>query len=470
MVTATRSRSRSRAAAAILDIDRAVEETRPANVPPADEVAPNLAQGVDELFSAQVSETANDLVNRCSKVRIRRSWFPTSAKIDDTVMAEMTHMSVASVKQISASKRLMKSKHPALVAAKEAFKAINDYVISMTIPLVAVQGMSETEGIRKDGGVRVIRKDDMASFDSRMRYLVGVLDSAIARLQLAMPAIIAEDRERLRATSEELFNENDYPTNLSALVQVIWSFEPTGVDIDWKTLCPEIYERERLAVKKKYEAVVECAATEFAGRLVQYVKQVLDQIGNRTRLNPVSGFGVQNLVVGDAAIPCSVVDAEVVKLLRHEHEPEEIPEGFVLAELRVQNEKGKSTVAWLAAPMSDTEFHTKLRPIESTERKKLFASTVDNLRTELQAFANIGEMLGPYQAIVAESVTKIKQLLTRASPNLDSERIATALRNESFFRGEMQTLLTNVAVTVENQMTSAKAGRRRIDRKLMGKM
>jgi hypothetical protein len=113
-------------------------------------------------------------------VRVRYAWFTTSSKVEDDVLAEMLHQTPQSVREaISAQKRLLKSRHPALVAAKQAFQAVKDYADSLTIPLIALQAGGGD--VRKDGGVRVIQKKDMAEFDERMRYLTGVLTTAVGQ-------------------------------------------------------------------------------------------------------------------------------------------------------------------------------------------------------------------------------------------------------------------------------------------------
>lgn len=459
---------------------KSAKKTKPAEVPenimtniPVDvsvlkEDAGNLFTG----FDAKMTETAEKLVDQCSKVRVRCTWFSTSTKVGDDVIAEMTGMNPKLVKEaMSSSKRLLKSKHEALVAAKQAFQAVQDYVGSMTIPLIALRTVNDGNTLKKDAGVRVIRKQDMTDFDEKMNFLTGVLNTAAQSLQNALPQIIEEDRIRLTATNAKLFNVADYPSDVTSLIGVTWGFEPIGVDLEWEQVCPKIFERERLAAKDKYEAVVECAAVEFAKRFVQYVRQVTDQLGNRTRLRPVETRANLEVAVDDEISVVNADGAEVITLLRHEDEPDEIPEGHVLAELRLAKpDKGRSAVVWMAKPMKMNDFHQHMRPYSSDERKKLYASTVDNLKHELETFRNIGAMLGPYESVISDSVDKVRAMLIEGSQDMNSERIASELRDGTYFRTKMKESLEGVVTRVQAAMGEARNVRRKINKGLIGKV
>lgn len=417
-------------------------------------------------FEKKVEQTAESLLKGCSKVRVRCSWFSTSAKIDDAVMGEMMGDTAKHIRDaISASKRLLKSKDKALVSAKQAFQSITDYVNSMTIPMIALRAASDEEGsLRKDGGVRLIQKKDMAEFDNRMQYLTGVLKTAVQNLQAAMPRIKEEDRERLGKLNSKLFNENDYPEDVTKLVGVEYGFEPIGVDADWEVLCPEIYARESVNARKRYEAVVESAAVEYATRLVKYVEQVTRQLGNRVRLSPKTDF--RKVLVkhdDDTTATVDVSESEVIRKITHADD-DETAEGHVRVRVRLNKDagaKGKSTEVWMKA-MKEADYYTNMQPYETEEKNKLFDSTIDNLKAELEAFANVGEMFGPYKDVVTGGIDKIKGMLKQASSSMNTSSITQQLREGSFFRNQMKGTLEEVAKAVEQQVTVAKERRRTV--------
>jgi hypothetical protein len=414
-------------------------------------------------------QTAERLIKNCSRVRVRYSWFSTSSKVDDAIAAEMLVGTDADKKAVSISKKLLKSKHPAMYAAKESMQAIKNYVSSMTIPYVAVALASSAADARslaakKDPGYRLIQKEDMATFDEHMEYLRTVLRTAAEALNEALPEIKAADRERLG----RLYKESDYPAgNLADMISVLWNYESTAVDLDWQALCPAIYEREQSLARQRFEAVVENAATEFATRFVKYVKQVTDQLGNRLRLNPLKGKNRLPAVGADGEdIEVNVMDAEVMTKLTHEDDEDQIPKGHVLLEVRLKkSDKGKSQTVWLHA-IPEQRFRAELQPFETSEKRKLYASTLDNLKAELETFVNIGSMLGPYQSIIEDSVQKVKDLVTRG----DTEKVVQELRDGTFFREELKEALEGVAHRVSSSVGDAMHSRRTFNRRLIGKV
>ncbi len=423
----------------------------------------------------KVEQTAAEMLQGSSEVRIRINWFGTTAKVDDEIAAEMLKDQNADRKAVSISKRLLASKHEALLAVKEARKSIEEHVRAWTIPMIALKVADKHKAVgddaltRKDAGIRIIQKKDMEGFDDRLNYLAGVLDTAAGGLQAKMPEIMNEDKERLG----NLWKQSDYPKDVTKLIGVEVTYKSVSLDVDWMTLCPKIYEREQANAKKKFEAVVENAAVEFASRFVKYVQQVVDQLGNRLRLNPVNDKD-KIFVCGadDKEVQVSVREAEVLTVLGHEHEPDEIPEGSVLLQLRLDKAgaKGRSTEVWLTEPITKKRYFDEFRPYETTEKRKLYASTVDNLKAEMDAFLNVGQMLGPYRAVIEGSVTEVKAMLTKGASDLDTERIARELRDGKYFRNEMKEVLGRVVNQVAGAVGEVRERRRSIKKGLIGKV
>lgn len=431
-------------------------------------VAP-ATPAVDEFSDTKVSEDAEALLKQCSEVRVRINWFGTSAKVDEEMAIEMLKGTDAARGAVSIGKRLLSSKHEALSAVKEARQAIEAHVAAWTVPMLAIRASSSPDSsLRKDAGIRLIQKKDMAQFDERLGYLKGLLHTAAQSLQRKLPEIKEQDRERLG----RLYDEGDYPTDVTALIGVEVTYKTAGVDLDWETLCPAIYERERDAARQKFTAVVENAAAEFAGRFVKYVKQVVDQLGNRIRINPVDSHGTAHVIgPDDELVNVNIRDAEVLDKLTHSTD-EEVPAGSVLLKVRLAKggKKGRAFEAWFAKPITENEYATKLRPYASTDRKKLYDSTIDNLKQEMEAFLNIGELLGPYREVIAGSVERVKNMLGKGDSGLDTSRIAEQLRQGDYFRNEMKTVLEGVAHVVESGMADAQQVRRKIRKGLIGKV
>ena len=443
------------------------------NVPISVQPVPELFPPIEAIESNEIEKTAEELLKGASEVRVRISWFGTSAKVDEENAKDMLKDTDADRSSVSISKRLLRTKHQALQVVKEARKAIDEHIRGWTIPMMALKltdtNASGEEGVtRKDAGIRLIQKKDMAQFDERLSYLTELLRTATKSLQHALPEIKEEDRERLG----KLFRDTDYPTDITNLIGIECSYKQVGADIDWETLCPAIYERERFNARKRFEAVVDNAAAEFAERFVRYVKQVVDQLGNRTRLNPLPDKNTITAIgADDKSLQVDVTDAEVLSVLDHSHD-EEIPIDHVLLQLRLSkgDNKGRSTEVWMAAPITTKDYYAHLRPQETSERKKLYASTIDNLKSEMDAFINIGNMLGPYQSVIAESVNNVKNMLSKASHQLNTDAISKALREGDYFRNEMATVLKGVVNSVADAVGTVKVKRRSIKKSLIGQV
>lgn len=439
----------------------------------ADRPAPTVVETADELTPAAVASltaettateldeavaTGDQLIKQCSKVRVRTSWFSTSAKVADDMAVAMLKETEADRKMVAISKRFLNTKHDALEGVKAARNAIQSYVTSMTVPLLALRTAADSEaGMQKDAGIRLIKKDDMEAFDDRIHYLIGVLHTAVAALQDALPEIKREEEKRLG----RLYNERDYPEDITKLVSVTVGYEPVGVDLDWEKLCPQIYEREARNARLKFAAVAENAAQEFSQAFVAYVSQVVDQLGNRVRLNPKPGEGWERYQ-----------DAEVLEKVEHGDDPE-VPAGHVLVKVRLKKEagaRGRSEDVWLPEPISKNRYQAELRPYETSEQKKLFGSTVDNLKAQMERFLNVGDMLGPHRALIAESVARVQQLLASADSGMDGQRIANELRSGNAFRNQVRDALAGVADEVRDVMSDAKKVRRKISSNLIGKV
>lgn len=404
-----------------------------------------------EITEETIEGAGEALLKQCSRVRVRISWFSTSAKIDRETAAEMVAVTEADQNMVSLSKKFMNCKHDALSQAKQAKKAIIDYVQSMTVPMLAIRAASDAEaGLAKDAGIRLIQKKDMAYFDERIQFLIGILNTAVENLQKALPAIKTEEKARLK----KLYSEQDYPKDVTKLVGVTVSYEPVGVDIDWKELCPAIYEREAASAREKFALVVENAAEEFAGTFTGYVQQICEQLGNRRRINPTKDSGYTQFN-----------DAEILDQIEHAADPETVPKGHILLRVRVKKAgKGRSEDIWLDEPITLKFLHDKLRPYETDEKKKLYASTVDNLKGQLERFLNVGDMLGPYKDVIDKSVEQVKQMLVDVSKDMNSEDIAEELRKSEFYRKKMTESLLSVKQAIEDSVESAKPMRRKVVR------
>lgn len=438
--------------------------------PPAAAKATNGAvhtAPVETVNLDQVAQSAERLINECSEVRLRVNWFTTTAKIDKATTAKMLGDTGATVKAVSMNKRIMSSTHESVQAVDAARKNLMDHRDAWTVPMLA---LSTTTGavdeIRKEAGVRLIQKKDMAEFDERLQYLVGILKTTVARLQNDLDAVKEIDRAALGT----LFNEEDYPKDLIKLVSVEISYRNVGVDLDWQKICPKIYEREQNIARDKFSAVVEGAAIGFAKEFVSYMEQAVQQLGCRVILNPRSGKEMIRVFMpknGSAdefwQQEVDVSKAEILHKVTHEDDPDNVPKGKVSLKVRLYSGgrgSGRSTEVW-AEPMTEEVLQTDLRPFEDTSQpRKVYGSTIDNMKSRMAAFLNIGEMMGPFKPIIENAVNEVRELLTSCSPNQDTEKIALEIRTGAYFRSKMKKTLITVVEELQTSMSDVKSKRR----------
>lgn len=421
------------------------KRSAPAQVTPTQVMPPAAAQ----VNPQEVSATAARLIQNCSEMKLRVNWFGTTSKVDEEMAVDMLKDTQADRHAVSISKRLFRVKDEALTRVKEARQLIQEHVNAWTIPKLAVRAVDPADvgsGLtRKDAGVRLIQKKDMKDFDERLQYLIGNLRAAVAKLQEKMPAIKAKDREQLG----RLYNDKDYPTDVTKLVSVEVTYQNTQVDLDWQALCPEIYAREQRAAHVRMEQVVRNAAEEFSERFVQYIQQVVNQLGARERVNP-SEPDLKRYE-----------DAEIVERATHEVD-DTVPVGMVAVQLRYTKEGEKrQTSEWLP-PMAPADFERRFGPYKSEERRKIFASSLDGLKTQLEHFRNVGDVFGPYKELVHRAVDQVRDKLSAIVSDQDSVRLADELRNSNYTRDQLAKSLNDAASIVRDAIGIETKVRRRV--------
>lgn len=394
------------------------------------------------------TDPTDNLIKNCSVVRVSISWFSSSAKVDDENAKTMSDTIGADRAGLALSKRLMASRHPAVKACNESRQSLMNYVRSMTVPKIVLTTVGSEEAVRKDAGVRLIQKKDMAAFDQRVKYLSGILKTSVEHLQEKLPEVMAEDRKRL---GDQLFRESDYPKDVRKLVSIDVRYENADVDLDWKQIAPEIYKREAAAAKAERMEVVRNWAVEFGEQLMNYTRQVIEQLGNRVRVNPETTSAFAHLR-----------NAELVFLHTHETDPATVPVGRVQPEVRYSKPGDKASTVELLSHLDVAEYDNTFKPFETSEKKKIYGSTIENLKIQLETFLNTAEMFGPYKELLEKSVHKVQSMLQGADKGMDVEKIADQLRSGTYFRTTMQAAMQEVSKNLQDAVTTVQKVRRKI--------
>jgi hypothetical protein len=289
----------------------------------------------------------------------------------------------------------------------------------------------------------------MQAFDERVRYLSTLLYQTVARLQEQRSALLEAEREAL---GPDLFDPEDYPTDFTKEIQVEVIYESTGIDIDWRTHCPEIYRSQVQRMEREASLIIANGAAEFAESLSNYLEQTVRQLGNRRRLNPRPGSGY----------PAHLQEAEVVREYTHKDLPDQVPEGSVL--LQVRYASGARSQMQDVGPVTPAQLQNDLRVYVTTERRQLQTASIEHLRREMERLMNIGPMLGEFQAHLAPGIERIQRLLTDVDAGMNPERIAEQLRSSEYLRNQFTTTLTEVGHLVSDAVEDVVTTRRRVPR------
>ena len=388
----------------------------------------------------------------CMQVDIEVAWFSTSRQASADDANTMLRSVNASRKGVSITKRLFSSTHPAVKSVNAARQRLRAYVESMTIPVAAVvprNTADPTAFLMKQPATRLILRSDIDEFDKRVQQLAEELYTAARHLDEALEEIKAIDRDTLGA----LYDEDNYKFKPSEQIAVRGPFlREVGFRADFADIAPKACERAMAQLREQLQNTVTLASQEFRDGLAEAAEQIAAQLANRTRLQPTTKH----------ARYAELNEAEVLVELRHAEDPD-VPEDHVLLQVRLKKARGsgKSDAIWLE-PMTEAAY-AALRPTETDERRKIYDTTVERLREQMNMFHKIREMLGGDADALGEVVDDLKQLLTRRDRVLNTDELLQNVRNNSSFRTQFRRGLQDVVQQLREASTlTDTASRRRV--------
>jgi hypothetical protein len=192
-------------------------------------------------------------------VRVSFTWWGTQR----TLTVEQRNLAAeafqAEGQSLSASKKLIDTKHEAFRAVTAIRTKINDAWKSRTLPF-------------PEAGVRLIRQDRIETFASDITALKAELDEAV----LVLDQHYAELRRAAAARLGSLYNPADYPETLVDLFGVTWDFPNVEAPPYLLELSPALYFEESKLVAARFEEAVRLAEQAFLeefGRLVEHLTE-----------------------------------------------------------------------------------------------------------------------------------------------------------------------------------------------------
>ncbi len=165
---------------------------------------------------------------------------------------------------LSAGKKLLDTRHPAFKAVTAARGRMLNFWKGISLPY-------------PEPGTRLIRQEDIGSFDVQMTTLKSELDEAVEKLDEHYGELRSAARKRLGS----LFNPTDYPQSLRGLFAASWDFPSIEPPAYLQQLSPQLYEQECLRVQARFNEAVQLAEQAFTDELAKLVSHLTERLSGQ---------------------------------------------------------------------------------------------------------------------------------------------------------------------------------------------
>ena len=204
-------------------------------------------------------------------VRVSLSWFGVRKTLTAEQRTQAADTFGAEGAFVSAGKKLLDTGHEKFKAVTAVKGRIISLWKSMSLPY-------------PEPGIRLLRQDQIETFNAQMESLKGELDEAVRQLDEHYAELKSVARGRLGS----LFNPADYPASLLGLFQVAWDYPSVEPPDYLQQLSPEIYRQECERVAARFDEAVRLAEQAFMEELQQLVTHLTErltgQVDNRPKV------------------------------------------------------------------------------------------------------------------------------------------------------------------------------------------
>jgi hypothetical protein len=202
-------------------------------------------------------------------VRVSLSWLGVRKSLTVEQKTQAADTFGAEGAFLSAGKKLLDTTHPAF----KAVTAIKGRIIalwkSMSLPY-------------PEPGIRLIRQDQIETFNVQIGSLKMELDEAVQQLDQHFADMKSAARERLGS----LYNPADYPPSLLGLFSVTHDFPSVEPPDFLAQLNPEIYQQECERVAARFDEAVQLAEQAFIEELQDLVSHLLERLTGQADSRP----------------------------------------------------------------------------------------------------------------------------------------------------------------------------------------
>jgi hypothetical protein len=208
-----------------------------------------------------VSSPAQRLRQVSAAVRVSFTWLGVRKTLSPEQRSQAAESFGAEGDFLSARKKLLDTTH----AAYKEVTAVRGRVIhfwkALTLPY-------------PEPGVRLIRQEQIDSFNQQLTSYRAELQDAVAKLDDHYDELKSAARRRLG----ELHNPADYPPTLRGLFDLAWEFPNVQPPDYLLQLNPAIYEQERNRIAGRFEEAVRLAEQAFLNEFAGLVSHLCERL------------------------------------------------------------------------------------------------------------------------------------------------------------------------------------------------
>jgi hypothetical protein len=165
---------------------------------------------------------------------------------------------------LSAAKKLIDTRDQTFAAVSAVRSRIIAYWKGLSLPY-------------PEAGIRLIRQEDVEPFNQHMGEFREELAQAVENLDRHFEQLKSAAHQRLGS----LYNEADYPPNLSGLFAVEWDFPSVEPPDYLLRLNPALYEQEKQRIAARFDEAVSLAQQAFTAELAKLVDHLVQRLGSQ---------------------------------------------------------------------------------------------------------------------------------------------------------------------------------------------
>lgn len=167
----------------------------------------------------------------------------------------------ATASSLSASKKMLDTRHSAFRAVTAIRLQATQYWRAMTVPY-------------PEPGIRLIRRDRIQALEAQLREFRDELADAAADLQAVYPDLC----EKASRDLGELYNSDDYPVRIDTEFALGWDYPSTDPPAYMRALHPELYAREQQRIAGRFDEAIRLTEEAFAAELAGLVEHLAERL------------------------------------------------------------------------------------------------------------------------------------------------------------------------------------------------